>query len=144
LRFTIVAESENYYRVLHYRNSYDYKGKKKSISKRKFLRWKQGRIDDTNYSNVEEIATRTEEIELTDKERLVLNYLIKEVKANKYIVEKDVVVEGINKAEATRTVRNVKLLSSVKLQRIRLNKELKRELDIDIESYPTVICEVNI
>lgn len=146
MRFEIFAETDNYYRVLHRENAYDYRGRKKSIAKRKFLYWKQGKIDDTNYASIKKVATKIVEsrVKITDKERVVLDYLIAEVERDKYILEKDVKVVGINKAEATRTIRDEKLLDSVKLKRVRLNKELKEKLSVNVKGYPTVICEVSI
>ena len=142
MRYCIYSENENYYYILHKRNSYDL-GTKKKVSKRNFLHWKQGKIDDTNYNNIKKLAISkaepTKKTTMTPQEKEILEQLSKMLQDKSHILEGTITLDGHSKAFVGRTVRSEKLLKQYELERVRLNKELKQELNIKTKGFPFII-----
>ena len=143
MRYSIYEESQNYYYLIHRRNNYCM-GVKKKISKRKFLYWRQGKINDTDYSKVNKISPTKQtkvpdKIEITAQEKEVISMLSKMLQDENYILESSIILDGHSKAFTSRTVRSEKKLNHHGLERVRTTKEIKEKLGIKSKGYPYIL-----
>lgn len=145
MRYNVYAESENYYYLKYYRDSYDYKGTDKKIPKRIFKHWSNGKIDDTSGTvevRVEATRDTATRVEITQEQKEIMDIVSRMVQDKGYILERDISIDGYSKAFTGRTVRANDILKQYNLQRIRATKKLKESLGItDIKGYPFLIVK---
>lgn len=142
MRYNVYAESENYYYLKHYRNAYDYEGTDKKISKRNFLNWSNGKINDTvrPIKIIKSECNNTGRLTLEQKE--IINIVSRMVQDKGYILERDISIDNYTKTIVGATVRDKDILEQYNLQRIRATKKLKESLGItDIKGYPFLIVK---
>lgn len=143
--YKIYKQNESYYYIKHYKNIYDYRGSKIKVSKRDFLNWANGKIDKTDYSKIEQMqVTKNNQntYKITDKQKIIMNYVSKAVQDKGYILESSISIDNISKALTSRTVRNEDILKQYNLRRTRATKELKEKYGITGKGYPFIIVEV--
>lgn len=145
MRYNVYAESENYYYLKYYRDSYDYRGIDKRISKRNFKQWANGKINNT-VRPIKIIKPKrnnnTDKKNITLEQKEIMDIVSKMVQDKGYILERDISIDGYSKAFIGRTVRDKDILKQYNLQRIRATKKLKESLGItDIKGYPFLIVK---
>ena len=145
MRYNVYAESENYYYLKHYRDSYDYKGTDKKIPKRIFKHWSIGKIDNTNGTvavRVEPSAINVNALEITQEQKEIMDIVSRMVQDKGYILERDISIDNYTKTIVGATVRDEDILKQYHLQRTRATKKLKESLGItDIKGYPFLIVK---
>ena len=151
--YKVIDYNVGHYVVELYKNVYDVEPVKVNISRWKFREWKEGKLDKSELegekvqlhkirnkkSNV--IKNTPPIISISDKEKEIMDYVYKIISNNTYAIEKDIEIDRCSKALVQRTVRNEDILDVYKLERVRANKEIKRDLKMDIEGYPFILCK---
>ena len=143
LRFCIVAEASNYYKVIHYFDSHDYRGIRRNIIKSMFDRWRIDKIDETDYSKIETIKpkkTKQKQV-MTSKQKEIMDIIVKMMDNTSYLMEKDIIVKGYTKKLVSETIRNDKILDIYGLQRTRTNNKLKERFGIENVGNPAILCK---
>lgn len=75
----------------------------------------------------------------TDKQKKVLEYLQGVVGERTYVFAGDIKVEKISNRQVHRTIDNAELLNMYDLQKVRLNKNIKKDLGIATKGYPSIV-----
>ncbi|NLJ65730.1 MAG: hypothetical protein GX340_00290 [Clostridiales bacterium] len=120
------------------------------IPKSQFGEWRYGKIDSTDYSKVERVQPKStanpkmDAIKLDDKEHKIINYLMDQVLYDHYIIQSDIALKGISKAQIKRIVEDSQLLKQYGLRRIRATGAVKGQFKIEGKGngYPYIICMV--
>lgn len=143
LRFCIVGEASNYYKVIHYFDSHDYRGIRRNIIKSMFDRWRIDKIDETDYTKVETIKTKkTKEKEvMTSKQKEIMDIIVKMLDNTNYLLQKDIIVKGYTKKLVAETIRNDKILDIYGLQRTRTNNKLNEKFEIKNVGNPAILIK---
>lgn len=145
LYYSIVEESDNYYKVIHYFNIYDCKGINRVIIKRKFGAFASTKMDKTDYNKIEFIdkVIQHNVVTITDKEKTIMEYIHNLLQDKKYILETDILDTKIgkcSKALVKRTITNEDILLQYGIGRSRANKLVKQRLEIEnLEGSPLII-----
>ena len=143
LRFCIVAEASNYYKVIHYFDSHDYRGIRRNIIKSMFDRWRIDKINETDYSKIETIKpkkTKQKQV-MTSKQKEIMDIIVEMMDKTNYLMEKDVIVKGYSKKLVNNTLKDTKILGIYGLQRTRTNNKLKEKLGIKNVGNPGILIK---
>lgn len=143
MRFCIVGEASNYYKVVHYFNVYDYKGIRRNIVKSMFDRWRIDKIDETDYSKIEKIKpkeTKQKQV-MTSKQKEIMDIIVKMMDNTSYLMEKDIIVKGYTKKLVAETLKNSAILDIYKIQRTRTNNKLKKKFGIKNVGNPAIFIK---
>lgn len=143
MRFCIVAEASNYYKVIHYFDSHDYRGIRRNIIKSMFDRWRIDKIDETDYSKIKTIKpkkTKKKEV-MTSKQKEIMDIIVEMLDNTNYLLQKDIIVKGYAKKLVSETIRNDKILDIYKIQRTRTNNKLKKRFGIENVGNPAILCK---
>lgn len=148
MRYTIYAESDSHYFINNYCNIYDIKGKKKKIRKDKMIWWSIGKIDKTDYTKInyiksEEVADAIKKtIKITDKQKIIIDWLNSYFREKDYILEKDIKVKNISNAQVKKLINDDEIMEHIQLQRVRATKQSKEDLRITVNGYPFIITKL--